>query len=149
MKIGHVHLRVSDLPRAEKFYQDILGASVSERVGTQYSFLTFGASHHEVALQQGGVHLRGGDAARSPLYHTAFEVATKDDLLNVLEKLKDSDSRFSLIDHGISWALYTHDPDGNGVEVYVDRRFAQFGQKLWQGKSYFLPVQQLSGSEHV
>ena len=41
----------------------------------------------------------------------------------------------SAVDHGISWALYFDDPDGNGVEIYTDRRQAPGGTQLWQGRT--------------
>lgn len=43
--------------------------------------------------------------------------------------------RHQAVDHGISWATYFRDPDGNGLEVYVDRRQASGGRLALQGES--------------
>ena len=46
------------------------------------------------------------------------------------------------IDHGISKTLYFSDPDGNGIEVYVDTR--NIGKK-WKGLSKLIPEKELRG----
>ena len=40
--VGHVHLRVSDLDRAIKYYADILGFKVTQRYGKGAAFLAAG-----------------------------------------------------------------------------------------------------------
>ncbi|NDC36511.1 MAG: biphenyl-2,3-diol 1,2-dioxygenase [Proteobacteria bacterium] len=141
MRIGHVHLKVRNLDRAVAFYSALLGAKVTERLGQHYAFLTMGEAHHELALQA------LGDDAKSPpphavgLYHSAFEVASQGELAAAIERLKALGSRCDLVDHGISWALYTADPDGNGVEIYLDRRQAAGGAKSWNGQSYALDLE--------
>jgi catechol 2,3-dioxygenase len=37
--IGHVHLKVSDLDRAVKFYTEVLGFEVTTRIGNSAAFL--------------------------------------------------------------------------------------------------------------
>ena len=48
--IGHVHLKVADLPRAEAFYRDVLGFEVVTRYGSEASFLSAGGYHHHLSL---------------------------------------------------------------------------------------------------
>ena len=48
--IGHVHLEVTDLPRAEAFYADALGLNVRARYGDDAAFLAAGDYHHHVGL---------------------------------------------------------------------------------------------------
>ena len=48
--VGHVHLKVSDLPRAEEFYVGALGFDVMHRYGTDASFVATGGYHHHVGL---------------------------------------------------------------------------------------------------
>ena len=43
--IGHVHLKVSDLARAERFYVDVLGLHVTARYGDDAVFLSAGDNH--------------------------------------------------------------------------------------------------------
>jgi catechol 2,3-dioxygenase len=135
MKIGHIHLRVKNLKRAEDFYMKLLGASCSERVNNQYSFLSIGKAHHDIALQEIGELARHPTQDMVGLYHTAFEVSDAKELLKAIECLEGLGSEYSLVDHGISWAAYTSDPDGNGVEIYLDRRNAKGGSARWNGES--------------
>ena len=49
-KIGHVHLKVSDIERALTFYRDILGFEISQWYGESAVFLSAGGYHHHIAL---------------------------------------------------------------------------------------------------
>jgi catechol-2,3-dioxygenase/predicted esterase len=48
--IGHVHLHVSDLKKAETFYHDLLGLEVTQRSYPGALFLSAGGYHHHVGL---------------------------------------------------------------------------------------------------
>ena len=41
-RIGHIHLKVSDLERALSFYRDLLGFEVTTMYGSQAAFLSAG-----------------------------------------------------------------------------------------------------------
>lgn len=60
MRVGHVHLQVSDVPSAERFYRERVGFDVQAQLGTSASFLSAGGYHHHVAVNawgtQGGPH---------------------------------------------------------------------------------------------
>jgi catechol 2,3-dioxygenase len=130
---------VADLKAAEQFYCGLLGLKIQERVGDSFIFLTFGEAHHDLALQQivsnAPIAAYTTSSAMVGLYHSAFEVASAREFLDIVEKLKAKSVPYSLIDHGISWAAYTADPSGNGVEIYIDRRTTPGGSRLWDGKS--------------
>lgn len=130
--VGHVHLKVRELERATTFYTDVLGLEVTETQG-RYRFLSWGDRHHDVALQE-----VGSDAPGSPqgvgLYHAAFEVDTGKALAGIYERMQDRNGTVSPVDHGISKALYFDDPDGNGVEVYLDTR-EENDRDLWKGQN--------------
>lgn len=49
-RLGHVHLRVHDIPAAERFYVDTLGFDLMQRYGRQASFLSAGGYHHHVGV---------------------------------------------------------------------------------------------------
>lgn len=136
-KIGHVHLKVSSLKKSEEFYTDVFGLKVSERVA-DYLFLTFGNEHHDLALQE----IKN---ARKPLpdmtglYHFAIELKSLKQLADIYFKLKNQGIPFTPIDHGISKTIYLSDPDGNGIELYVDTRHER---KKWKGISSLIDENQ-------
>ena len=45
VRMGHVHLKVSDLERALGFYRDVLGFEVMQRMGDSAAFLSAGGYH--------------------------------------------------------------------------------------------------------
>lgn len=137
VRLGHVHLKVRRLDRAIEFYQQTLGLQLVERVGDDFAFLSFGAAHHDLALQALGDRAALPTPGAVGLYHVAFEVEDAATLLSRWDALQ-SRGRVVGVDHGISWALYTNDPDGNGVEVYLDRRI-EGSRTAWRGHS--LPLE--------
>jgi len=130
MKLGHVHIKISDLKRAEEFYTKLLGFKVTERVGDHYVFLTLGKAHHDLALQNVGEGAPKPEPHAIGLYHVAYEAESESQLKSIYEKLKQQKIKTYPVDHGISKALYFSDPDGNGIEVYLDTRDRR---KLWRG----------------
>ncbi len=143
MKIGHVHLKVRNLERAERFYTFVLGASATERVAGCFSFLSMGESHHEIALQELGEFAKQPARDAVGLYHSAFEVSDLDELLSAVKRLDELGAAYSIVDHGISRAVYSSDPDGNGVEIYLDSRKSASGSRLWNGRSRALSIEDL------
>ena len=130
--VGHVHLKVRDLERALAFYRSVLGLEVTEREG-RYAFLSWGERHHDVALQAVGSEANGPGPGVG-LFHIAFEVEQPEALASIFEDLRARDGQVSPVDHGISKALYFDDPDGNGVEVYLDTRESR-GRTSWRGRN--------------
>jgi catechol 2,3-dioxygenase len=121
--IGHVHLKVSDLERAVKFYTEVLGFEESARYGAGAAFLSAGGYHHHIGLNTweslGG---KPPAADTTGLYHFAILVPSRRELALHLERLRNH--RWPLdgaADHGVSEALYLRDPDDNGIEIYRDR----------------------------
>ena len=123
VRIGHVHLKVADLPRAIAFYRDVLGFELTQRYGNQAAFLSAGGYHHHIGLNtwesQGGSPPHAGATG---LYHLAILYPTRAELADALRKLIAANIPLEgASDHGVSEALYLRDPDGNGVELYWDR----------------------------
>ena len=121
--IGHVHLKVSDIERAERFYVDVLGFHVTARYGSDAVFLSAGDNHHDLGLNTW--QSKGGSPpppGTTGLFHFAIRVPTRRALAQLLVRLRDAGVPLSgASDHLVSEALYLHDPDGNGIELYVDR----------------------------
>jgi catechol 2,3-dioxygenase len=122
-RIGHVHLKVADIGRALGFYRDILGFEEMQRYGEDAVFLSAGGYHHHIGLNtwmsKGAPPAPRGSAG---LFHLAILYPERRELALALRWLLEADYRLdSASDHGVSEALYLRDPDGNGVELYVDR----------------------------
>jgi catechol 2,3-dioxygenase len=121
--IGHVHLKVSDLERALSFYAGILGFTLMARMGNQAAFISAGGYHHHIGLNTW--ESKGGSpppVGSTGLFHVAIRYPSRRDLADVLQHLQQSGVRLDgASDHGVSEALYLHDPDENGIELYWDR----------------------------
>ncbi|MBT9244123.1 VOC family protein [Gemmobacter fulvus] len=127
-RIGHVHLKVSDLDRAIAFYSGVLGFEITQRYGPQAAFLSAGGYHHHIGLNtwesKGGKPPAPGTTG---LYHTAILFPDRASLGAVLKRVIEAGIPLDgAADHGVSEALYLRDPDGNGVELYRDRPEAEW-----------------------
>ncbi|MBR3371463.1 MAG: VOC family protein [Rhodobacteraceae bacterium] len=121
-RIGHVHLKVANLDRAVAFY-GLLGFEVTQRYGTQAVFMGADGYHHHIGLNT----WESAGAAPAPagyagLYHLAVLYPDRSALAQALRRVLQAGVQLDgAADHGVSEALYFRDPDGNGVEIYVDR----------------------------
>jgi catechol 2,3-dioxygenase len=122
-RIGHVHLKVADLPRALGFYCGVLGFELAQRYGANAAFISAGGYHHHIGLNTwesaGGLPPPAGTTG---LYHLAILYPTRAALADALRRLTAAGITLDgASDHGVSEALYLRDPDQNGVELYWDR----------------------------
>ena len=121
--LGHVVLRVRDLARAEDFYSGLLGMPVCGRYdenGFKMSFFTLG-NHHDFAVLE--VSGEGSTQAESAvgLYHVAFKIGDSlGELREARDKLQAAGITPTAMDHEVTKSLYFDDPDGNGIELYID-----------------------------
>jgi catechol 2,3-dioxygenase len=123
VRIGHVHLKVADLERSLAFYCGVLGFELIQRYGTQAAFVSAGGYHHHIGLNTW--ESKGGSPpppGTTGLYHVAILYPTRAALADALYRLAQAGIPLQgASDHGVSEALYLSDPDGNGIELYVDR----------------------------
>jgi catechol 2,3-dioxygenase len=122
-RIGHVHLKVSDLERSIAFYRDVFGFEVTQRYGPQAAFLSAGGYHHHIGLNTWESH--GGQPppfGATGLYHLAILYPNRMELARAFRRAaKHGVTIQGASDHGVSEAIYFADPDGNGIEIYHDR----------------------------
>jgi catechol 2,3-dioxygenase len=121
-RIGHVHLKVTDLDRSEKFYTEVLGMERKARLGDQATFLAYGDYHHHLGLNVW--HSKGKGPApveAAGLYHFAIIYPSRKDLANAVKRVLDSGWTIDgAADHRANVSIYMHDPDHNGIELYYD-----------------------------
>jgi catechol 2,3-dioxygenase len=124
IQIGHVHLKVADLERSLGFYRDVLGFDLTGRLGEEAAFLSAGGYHHHIGLNTW--ESRGGSPpppGTTGLFHAAIRYPDRAQLADALGRLVEARIPVDgATDHGVSEAIYLRDPDGNGVELYRDRR---------------------------
>lgn len=122
-RIGHIHLKVSNLQKSLEFYCDLLGFEITTMYGEEAAFISAGGYHHHIGLNTWYsknfplAHEKGVG-----LFHTAILYPTRKDLATIYDRILKANYPFSgASDHGVSQALYLNDPDNNGVELYWDR----------------------------
>jgi len=119
-QIGHARLIVADLERALLFYRDLLGLSTGP-IQNGEAALSSPSGERVLELEE-HPEARPRPPHTSGLYHIAIRLPNRPALADLLQRLLDA--RYPLqgaSDHLVSEAVYLPDPDGNGVELYVDR----------------------------
>src|SRR3954467_1708906 len=88
-RIGHVHLKVSDLKRSLDFYCDLLGFELITTYGDQAAFISAGGYHHHIGLNTW--YSKGAPQASEKgvgLFHTAIVYPTRKDLAFIFDRLQ-------------------------------------------------------------
>ncbi|MEM6327845.1 MAG: VOC family protein [Bacteroidota bacterium] len=149
-RLGHLRLDVADLDAMVAFYTRAFGLVVRERAmddQSHYAFLTDGqpipggtdigevlGMHHRLVLRQARDEDRASLPEATRLDHFAFEVDDETELLAVVERLRTMGCETDLQEAQIAWQCYVHDPEGNRLEVYCDRRARPDGDPMWRGR---------------
>src|ERR671923_1290042 len=118
LRLGPVHITVSDLDRSVPFYEDSIGLSVRQR---ENGTAVMGAGERDLVflVEQPAARPAGRHAG---LYHYALLNPSREALARAARRLAVTRTPISgASDHGISEAIYLPDPDGNGIELAADR----------------------------
>ncbi len=120
--IGHVHLQVSDLAKAERFYVDVLGFDVMQRSYRGALFVSAGGYHHHIGLNVwAGRGVSGPGAEMAGLIDFSILLPDQPALHAVTARLESAAIPYdSLTDERGLPGLRTHDFDGIGVVVQVE-----------------------------
>jgi catechol 2,3-dioxygenase len=114
---------VADIEQALSFYSGVLGFELMQRFGDQAAFVSAGGYHHHIGLNTW--ESKGGSPpppGTTGLYHVAIRYPDRKTLADAVRRVLEAGIRLDgASDHGVSEAVYLHDPDGNGIELYRDR----------------------------
>ncbi len=136
--LGHAVIKVRDRKVSEQFYSEVLGIPVAARMDRPpMTFFTLG-NHHDLAVLEVGKEAPDSPANGTGLFHLAFKVGdTIDELREVKSHLEKQGVKIDgVTDHVVTKSLYLTDPDGNGLELYVDTSdvWKEDPQQVAQGK---------------
>lgn len=120
-RLGHIVLSVRDLEASVAFYTKTLGLVVAQRKNNPpRAFLSLGEDHHEIGLfQQATGPVPSPD--QPGLIHIAWQLPDMDELRAAFRELTAGGIEVRAMQHNVTNSLYFDDPDGNTVELYVDR----------------------------
>ena len=118
-ELGHVGLYCTDVQKSQDFYTRILGLTVTDAHPEGHIIFLSAqpeSEHHELALCPG----RDAPPGAKVVQQVSFIVNDLTDLKQFHARLKAEGVRIrSVVNHGISLAIYFYDPDENVVEVYA------------------------------
>jgi len=121
--IGEIALRVNDLDRMQRFYQEVIGLPLMRRDPNCAFFrIADGFAGHTQVLalfdRSGTPGYSGPNAASSTIDHIAFEISLSD-FAPELARLKALGLEVETAEHAwVHWrSLYVADPEGNQVEL--------------------------------
>lgn len=126
-KLGHLVLKVRDLEESCRFYTDIVGLEVSDRIADRMVFLRSGSDHHDLALAQLPPDALETQPANSPgLEHFSYLVDSYEEIERVVGLLRNHEVTIvrgpGKHGPGENCFLVFKDPDGNNVEFYCEMR---------------------------
>lgn len=120
-RLGGVRLQVADLERSVAYYTGTLGMRVLERDGTRALLGAHGDDRPLVELDELAGARPMTQRGRLGLYHFAILLPDRPSLGRFVRHLGAIGARAGAGDHLVSEAFYLQDPDGLGIEIYVDR----------------------------
>jgi catechol 2,3-dioxygenase len=104
-----------------QFYQNIIGLRIAKRDGERITLKLTDDSPPLITINQLSQPQKS-DNRRAGLYHVAILLPNRKDLaLFLAHILKSGYPLTGAADHDVSEAVYLSDPEGNGIEIYIDR----------------------------
>jgi catechol-2,3-dioxygenase len=117
-RLGHVGLYTNDLDKQRRFYQDVLGLTVTDEdpdVGMVFLSARPAEEHHELLLCRG----RTAPLDAQVVQQVSFRCDALEDVIGYFERLKQTDAKIEMVvSHGNAVGLYFRDPENNLCEVY-------------------------------
>jgi catechol 2,3-dioxygenase len=119
--VGGVSLQIADLERSLDYYTGVIGLRVVARTASTATLAAHGSADPLVHLQAKPGVLPVPRGGANGLFHFAILLPDRAALGRFIVHAANTGARFGSADHAVSEAIYLHDPDGLGIEVYADR----------------------------
>ena len=136
-KLAHVVFRTNDLSAMRSWYETVLEAKATF-ANEKLAFLTYDDEHHRLALIATETFAPKPEGPTVGFYHVAFTFGGLVDLLDTHDRLAaEGIEPHRSINHGPTMSFYYRDPDGNDVELQVDRFETIADVADWIAEGYF------------
>lgn len=124
LALGPVHIVVTDLGRSIRFYESAIGLQLGSR---EAGVARLGAGGEDLLVLAERPDARPS-GRHAGLYHFALLHPTYEELGRAARRLAETGTPIQgASNHGISWAIYLPDPDGNGIELAADQPRERWG----------------------
>jgi catechol-2,3-dioxygenase len=122
IRLAHLVLKSADVAASRSWYCNVLEGRVAFEKLPDVSLVTYDEEHHRLGIVAAPDPAHAPDPRQPGLLHIAFTYADIRELLRVYRRLRDQGMRpVFTVNHGPTVSFYYSDPDGNGVELQVDR----------------------------
>lgn len=121
--VRRVLLRTTRAERLAEFYHHVLGLvpERNPRAENETSLVHPGTGEMLITLVESPA-ARPAPLGTPGLFHTAFLYPDLNDWMAAVSRaLRTTPGLAGAADHGVSWAVYFSDPDGNGIELAWDK----------------------------
>lgn len=123
-QLKHLGIYVDDIKRMQDFYTHVFDLIVTDvgqvpRLNNRNIVFMSGRedAHHQMVLIDG----KDPKSGPSVVFQISFFVDELNDLRRIEKKLKEEGiNEITPITHGNALSIYSKDPEGNGLEIYMD-----------------------------
>ncbi|RAZ89811.1 VOC family protein [Mesorhizobium hawassense] len=139
VSVSRVGLKARDAESLAAYYRAVVGLQELSRVD---GAITLGAANRSLLVLEEDSSAKPDDPRSAGLFHTAFLLPSRADLGRwISHAAADRIGIEGASDHLVSEALYLTDPEGNGIEIYADRRPQDW---KWNGDKIAMATERLN-----
>lgn len=135
--LAHIAFRTRQLQEMQRWYCDVLCAEAVFS-NSEVAFIAYDEEHHRIALVNLETNRGPSSSPGMGFYHAAFSYSCVQELVGTYERLACRGIRpWRLINHGPTISFYYRDPDGNDIELQVDRFHSAKEATQWMTGAVF------------
>ena len=139
VSVSRVGLKARDAESLAAYYRAVVGLQELSRAD---GAITLGAANRPLLVLEQDSSAKPDDPRSAGLFHTAFLLPSRADLGRwISHAAADRIGIEGASDHLVSEALYLTDPEGNGIEIYADRRPQDW---KWNGDRIAMATERLN-----